>query len=83
MEQLKNTTDNNADNIDEIMVNLRVTTENVRQLTDSLKTNPAVLIRGNNVKDRKPGENGEVSFLAREDQCRLQSGRLLPGVDLG
>jgi phospholipid/cholesterol/gamma-HCH transport system substrate-binding protein len=56
MEELKNVTDNNTDNIDEIMVNIRATTENIRQLTDSLKSNPAVLIRGNNVKDRKPGE---------------------------
>jgi phospholipid/cholesterol/gamma-HCH transport system substrate-binding protein len=56
MEELKNTADNNTDNIDEIMVNIRATTENVRQLTDSLKSNPAVLIRGNNVKDRKPGQ---------------------------
>jgi hypothetical protein len=28
----------------------------MKVLTDSLKTNPAVLIRGNNGKDRKPGE---------------------------
>ena len=54
MEQLKNIT--GGDNIDQILVNIRVATENVRQLTDSLKTNPSVLIRGNNVKDRKPGE---------------------------
>jgi hypothetical protein len=38
------------------MVNLRVTTENVKQLTESLKTRPSVLIRGDTVKDRKPGE---------------------------
>jgi phospholipid/cholesterol/gamma-HCH transport system substrate-binding protein len=56
MEEIKNTTDNNTDNIDQIMVNIRATTENIRQLTDSLKSNPAVLIRGNNVKDRKPGD---------------------------
>ncbi len=55
IEQLKTTTDNNVDNIDEIMVNLRVTTENMRQLTDTLKTEPSVIIRGNNVKDRVPG----------------------------
>jgi phospholipid/cholesterol/gamma-HCH transport system substrate-binding protein len=54
IDQLKNVT--SGDNIDQILVNIRVTTENVRQLTDSLKTNPSVLIRGNNVKDRKPGE---------------------------
>ena len=52
----ENTTDNNTDNIDQIFENIRVTTENMKVLTDSLKTNPAVLIRGNNVKDRKPGD---------------------------
>ena len=56
MEQLKNTMDRNTDNIDEILVNLRVTTENTKQLTESLKTRPSVLIRGDTVKDRKPGE---------------------------
>ncbi|MGA3317096.1 MAG: MlaD family protein [Candidatus Korobacteraceae bacterium] len=56
MEQLKNTMDHNADNIDQILVNLRVTTENTKQLTDSLKNRPSILIRGNTVKDRKPGE---------------------------
>jgi phospholipid/cholesterol/gamma-HCH transport system substrate-binding protein len=54
IEQLKNIS--GGDNIDQILVNVRIATENVRQLTDSLKTNPSVLIRGNNVKDRKPGE---------------------------
>jgi len=56
MEQLKNTTDNNADNIDQIILNIRATTENVRELTDSLKSNPSLIIRGNNGKDRTPGE---------------------------
>jgi phospholipid/cholesterol/gamma-HCH transport system substrate-binding protein len=56
MEQLKNTMDRNTDNIDQILVNLRVTTENAKQLTEALKTRPSVLIRGDTVKDRKPGE---------------------------
>ena len=56
MEQLKNTMDRNTDNIDEILVNLRITTENAKQLTEALKTRPSVLIRGDTVKDRKPGE---------------------------
>jgi phospholipid/cholesterol/gamma-HCH transport system substrate-binding protein len=56
MEQLKNTTDNNTDNIDQIILNIRQTTENMKQLTDTLKANPSVLIRGKNTKDRKPGE---------------------------
>jgi phospholipid/cholesterol/gamma-HCH transport system substrate-binding protein len=56
MDQLKNTMDRNTDNIDEILVNLRITTENAKQLTEALKTRPSVLIRGDTVKDRKPGE---------------------------
>jgi len=56
MEQLKNTMDRNTDNIDEILVNLRITTENAKQLTEVLKTRPSVLIRGDTVTDRKPGE---------------------------
>jgi len=56
MEQLKNTTDNNSENIDQIILNLRVTTENVRELTDSLKKNPSLIVRGTPMKDRKPGD---------------------------
>ena len=56
IDQLRNTTDNNTGNIDQIITNIRVTSENMRELTDSLKTNPSVLIRGNNAKDRIPGE---------------------------
>jgi len=37
-------------------LNIRATTENVRELTDSLKSNPSLIIRGNNGKDRTPGE---------------------------
>ncbi len=57
MDQLNNTMDLNKDDIDQIIVNIRKTTENMGQLTESLKSNPSILIRGNNVKDRKPGEN--------------------------
>ncbi len=56
LEQLKNTTDLNTDNIDQIIVNIRETTENMRELTEALKANPSVLIRGERVKDRKPGQ---------------------------
>jgi phospholipid/cholesterol/gamma-HCH transport system substrate-binding protein len=55
IEQLKNVTDYNTDNIDRILVNMRVTTENLKQLTDELKRRPSSLIRGNAMKDRKPG----------------------------
>jgi len=56
IEQLKNTADLNSDNIDQIIVNIRETTQNMKQLTDALKANPSELIRGNRVKDRKPGQ---------------------------
>jgi phospholipid/cholesterol/gamma-HCH transport system substrate-binding protein len=56
MEQLKNTTTNNSDNIDQTILNIRATTENIKELTDSLKNNPFLLIRGSNLKDRKPGD---------------------------
>lgn len=56
IDQLKSSTDYNADNVDEILVNLRDTTENIRQLTDTLKDRPSMLIRGNVVKDRSLGE---------------------------
>jgi phospholipid/cholesterol/gamma-HCH transport system substrate-binding protein len=57
VDQLKNTTDHNTDNIDRILGNLRLTTENMRQLTDTVKARPSTLIHGNSVKDRTPGES--------------------------
>ena len=56
IDQLNNTADYNTDNLDQIMANIRATTENMKELSDSLQSNPSVLIRGNNRKDRKPGE---------------------------
>jgi phospholipid/cholesterol/gamma-HCH transport system substrate-binding protein len=56
LEQLKNTTEDNADNIDQIILNIRATTENMKELTDALKANPSLLIRGSSLKDRKPGQ---------------------------
>lgn len=57
MEQLKNTADFNVDNIDEMMRDLVTTTENLKQLTDAVKTRPSTLLLGNSGKDRQPGEN--------------------------
>jgi phospholipid/cholesterol/gamma-HCH transport system substrate-binding protein len=57
MDQIKNTADNNVDNIDEILLNIRAATENLKELTQELKTRPSTLIRGGGVKDRKPGEH--------------------------
>jgi hypothetical protein len=57
MDQLKNTADFNVDNIDEMLVDLRATTENLKQLTDTVKTRPSTLLLGNKVNDRQPGDN--------------------------
>ena len=54
---LQKTLDRNTDNLDDLLVNLRETTENMNQLTDALKRNPSLLIRGETAKNRKPGEN--------------------------
>lgn len=56
MDQLKNTADFNADNIDEMLVDLRITTDNIKQLTDTVKNRPSTLLRGNTVNDRQPGD---------------------------
>ena len=56
MDQLKNTADFNADNIDEMLVDLRVTTDNMKQLTDTVKNRPSTLLRENSVNDRQPGD---------------------------
>jgi len=55
--QLDNTFNYNADNIDEILENIRHTTENLKEFTDTIKARPFSLIRGSRVPDRKPGEN--------------------------
>jgi phospholipid/cholesterol/gamma-HCH transport system substrate-binding protein len=56
MDQLKNTADFNTDNIDEMLVDLRATTENMKQLTETVKSRPSTLLLGNTVSDRHPGE---------------------------
>jgi len=52
---LKNNADRNTDNVDETMVNIRVATENIKEMTDTLNRKPSVLIRGETGKDRTPG----------------------------
>jgi phospholipid/cholesterol/gamma-HCH transport system substrate-binding protein len=54
--ELNQTLDQNSGNIDELLDNLRMATENLRGLTETLMHSPASLIRGLNVPDRKPGE---------------------------
>jgi phospholipid/cholesterol/gamma-HCH transport system substrate-binding protein len=56
LNELNQTLDQNSGNIDELLDNLRMTTENLRTLTELLMHSPASLIRGVQVPDRKPGE---------------------------
>jgi phospholipid/cholesterol/gamma-HCH transport system substrate-binding protein len=53
---LNETLDQNSANIDALLDNIRMTTENLRTLTETLARSPASLIRGIKVTDRKPGE---------------------------
>lgn len=56
VDQLNRTTVSNADNIDETLENIRVTTENLQQFTDEIKTRPYTLIRSATPPDHKPGQ---------------------------
>ncbi|MGB7439363.1 MAG: MlaD family protein [Candidatus Acidiferrum sp.] len=54
--ELQTLLDNNDYNIDELLNNLRVVSENLRQFTDTIKTRPASLVIPGNAPDRKPGD---------------------------
>ncbi len=55
MIQLQSLLNQNSGNIDDILQSMQLAAENIRSLTETLKSSPASLIRGVNVKDRKPG----------------------------
>ena len=54
--QLDRTVGYNAENIDELLENMRMTTENLKQFTDTIKARPYTLIRTTNAPERKPGD---------------------------
>jgi len=54
--QLNQMLERNSVNIDELLDNIRMSTENLRSLTETLDRAPASLIRGIKVPERKPGE---------------------------
>src|SRR5580704_9469988 len=56
LNELNQTLDTNSANIDEILANMRMTTENLRVLTETVMRSPASLIRGVKVADRNPGD---------------------------
>lgn len=56
MDQLDRTLNYNAGNIDQTLENVRVTTQQLRELTETLKRRPYTLIRADNPRERKPGD---------------------------
>jgi len=54
--QLQRLLEDNSYNIDEILFNLRMASDNLRVFTDEISSRPSSLIIPNNTKDRKPGE---------------------------
>lgn len=55
MAQLNETLNYNSDNIDEILANVRVATQNLKELSSKLEHRPYTLVRADRSKDRKPG----------------------------
>lgn len=56
VDQLDRTLAYNADNIDQILENVRVTTQQLKELTETLKRRPYTLIRADKPRERIPGE---------------------------
>jgi len=55
--RLDQTLDVNAENIDELLDNLRQATENLNEFTATIKNRPSSLIRSTSPPEHKPGEN--------------------------
>jgi phospholipid/cholesterol/gamma-HCH transport system substrate-binding protein len=53
--RLDQTLDVNSERIDEILVNMQRITENLKDFTTTLKTQPSSLIRGTSSREHKPG----------------------------
>lgn len=56
IDQLNQTLNYNTYNIDQTLENVRVTTQNLRDLTEKVERRPYTLIRADNPRERKPGE---------------------------
>jgi phospholipid/cholesterol/gamma-HCH transport system substrate-binding protein len=48
--------DDNDYNIEELLNNLRIVSENLKQFTDTIKTRPSTLVNSRSPHDRKPGD---------------------------
>jgi phospholipid/cholesterol/gamma-HCH transport system substrate-binding protein len=55
LDHLNQSLDQNSGNIDELLDNVRISTENLKGLTETLRSRPASLIRGIKAEDRLPG----------------------------
>lgn len=55
-DQLNQTLNTNAENLDEILDNLRHVSDNLNSFTETIKTRPYTLIRASGIKPRNPGE---------------------------
>jgi len=55
LDHLNQALNQNSDNIDELLDNVRISTENLKGLTETLRAKPASLIRGTGAEDRHPG----------------------------
>lgn len=56
VDQIDRTLGYNADNIDQILENIRVTTQQLKELTETLKRRPYTLIRADKPRERIPGQ---------------------------
>lgn len=54
--QLEITLQNNDYNIDQLLNNLRIVSDNLKEFTDTIKTRPSTLINPSSPRDHKPGE---------------------------
>ena len=55
--RIDQTLDVNAETIDELLMNLRDVSENLKEFTDIIKTRPSELIRSTSPRQHKPGEH--------------------------
>jgi phospholipid/cholesterol/gamma-HCH transport system substrate-binding protein len=55
IDQIKATMSYQTPNLDQTMDNVRIASDNLKDLTDTVKRRPSTLIRGGTVKERKPG----------------------------
>jgi len=55
--KLQTMLDDNDYNIEELLNNLRIVSENLKEFTDTIKTRPSTLINPGSPRDRKPGDN--------------------------